>query len=383
MSEHWLAARTRGIDTSGIRKVFDLGAKLRDPINLSIGQPDFDAPEPVRRAAIEAIQSRKNGYALTQGMPVLRDRLQAEIDRQYGPGQREVFVTSGTSGGILLAMLALLNPGEEAIVFDPYFVMYDALATLAGGRAVYVDTYPDFRIDLDRLRSAITPRTKMIVLNSPGNPTGTVASEAEVRGVAELAAERDVVLLSDEIYSRFCYDGPFVSPARYNPRTLVVDGLSKTYGVPGWRLGFAHGPSAVIREMIKLQQYSFVCAPHPLQWAGAAALDVDPGEFVAAYRRKRDRIVAGLREHYELVVPGGAFYLFPRVPWGSGADFVARAIQQYRLLLIPGSVFSRRDTHFRISYAASDAVLERGIEALVKLAEERGEGGIRGWRHSV
>jgi aspartate aminotransferase/aminotransferase len=135
--------------------------------------------------------------------------------------------------------------------------------------------------------------------------------------------------------------------------------------------------------MIKLQQYSFVCAPHPLQWAGAAALDVDPGEFVAAYRRKRDRIVAGLREHYELVVPGGAFYLFPRVPWGSGADFVARAIQQYRLLLIPGSVFSRRDTHFRISYAASDAVLERGIEALVKLAEERGEGGIRGWRHSV
>jgi aspartate aminotransferase/aminotransferase len=377
MCEHWLAARTRAFDASGIRKVFDLGAKLRDPINLSIGQPDFDAPEAVRRAAVEAIQSRKNGYALSQGMPVLRDRLQAEIDRQYGHADREVFVTSGTSGGIMLAMLVLLNPGDEAIVFDPYFVMYDALAAVAGARPVYVDTYPDFRIDPDRLRAAITPRTKMIVLNSPTNPTGAVATEAEVRMVAELAAERDVLLLSDEIYSRFCYDRPFVSPARFNPRTLVVDGFSKTYGVPGWRLGFAHGPAAVIREMIKLQQYSFVCAPHPLQWAGAAALDVDPAPHIADYHRKRDRIVAGLREHYELVVPAGAFYLFPRLPWGSGMEFVARAIEQYQLLVIPGSVFSRRDTHFRISYAASDAGIERGIEALVKLAAERGEG--RDW----
>jgi aspartate aminotransferase/aminotransferase len=373
MCEHWLAARTRAFDASGIRKVFDLGAKLRDPINLSIGQPDFDAPEAVRRAAVEAIQSRKNGYALSQGVPVLRDRLQAEIDRQYGHADREVFVTSGTSGGIMLAMLVLLDPGDEAIVFDPYFVMYDALAAVAGARPVYVDTYPDFRIELDRLRAAITPRTKMIVLNSPTNPTGAVATQAEVRMVAELAAERNVLLLSDEIYSRFCYDRPFVSPARFNPRTLVVDGFSKTYGVPGWRLGFAHGPSAVIREMIKLQQYSFVCAPHPLQWAGAAALDVDPAAHIAAYRRKRDRIVAGLREHYELVVPAGAFYLFPRLPWGSGMEFVARAIEQYQLLVIPGSVFSRRDTHFRISYAASDAGIERGIEALVKLAADPGD----------
>jgi aspartate aminotransferase/aminotransferase len=366
--EHWLAARTRAFDASGIRKVFDLGAKLHDPINLSIGQPDFDAPEPVRQAAVAAIQGGKNGYGLSQGIPALRERLQAEIDCQYGHADREVFVTSGTSGGIMLAMLVLLDPGDEAIVCDPYFVMYDALAAVAGARVVYVDTYPDFRIDPDRVRTAISPRTKMIVLNSPNNPTGAVAAEAEVRAVAELAAARNLVLLSDEIYGRFCYDGSFVSPARFNPQTLVVDGFSKTYGVPGWRLGFAHGPAAVIREMIKLQQYSFVCAPHPLQWAAVAALDVDPAEHVAAYRRKRDRIVAGLREHYELTVPAGAFYLFPRLPWGGGMEFVARAIQEYQLLVIPGSVFSRRDTHFRISYAASDAMIERGIAALVKLA---------------
>ncbi len=353
---------------SGIRKVFDLGAKLPDPINFSIGQPDFDVPEPVRQAAIEAIGSRKNGYALTQGMPVLRDKLRAEIDRQYGHADRDVFVTSGTSGGLMLAMLALVNPGDEVIVFDPYFVMYDALAALVGGKVVYVDTYPDFRIDRDRVAAAIGPRTKAILFNSPTNPTGAVASEEEVRGLAELAAERNVILISDEIYSAFCYDGPFVSPAQFNPQTLVVDGFSKTYGMPGWRLGFAHGPGHIIQEMIKLQQYSFVCAPHPFQWAGAAAMDFDASGHVADYRRKRDLIVAGLDGVCELVAPRGAFYAFPKAPWGTSTEFVARAIEEHQLLIIPGNVFSRRDTHFRISYAVSDAVIERGIEALRTLA---------------
>ena len=368
MSSPWIAQRTRCFDSSGIRKVFDLGAKLTDPINLSIGQPDFDVPEEVRRAAIEAIQSRTSGYALTQGMPVLREKLQAELDRRYGQADREVFVTCGTSGGLMLAMLALVDPGDEVIVFDPYFVMYDSLPAMMGGRVVYLETYPEFRIDLDRVAAAITPRTKAIVLNSPANPTGVVAGEEEIRSLAELAAERDVALVSDEIYHEFCYDAPFVSPALYNPRTLVVDGFSKTYGMPGWRLGFAHGPAAIIREMIKLQQYSFVCAPHPFQWAGAVAMDIDVSRHIQAYRRKRDLLVQGLKDLYELVIPGGAFYAFPKAPWGTATEFVARAIEEHQLLVIPGSVFSRRDTHFRISYAAADSVIERGIEALRKLA---------------
>ncbi len=367
MSQHWLAERTRCFDASGIRKVFDLGAKMTDPINLSIGQPDFDVPEPVRRAAVEAIEGGRNGYALSQGMPVLREKLQEQVDRQYGHDDRELFVTCGTSGGLMLAMLVLLNPGDEVIVFDPYFVMYDALAGVAGGKVVYVDTYPDFRIDPDRVAAAITPRTKLIVLNSPCNPTGVVASREEVRGLAQLAAERDVVLLSDEIYREFCYDDTFVSAAEFNERTLVIDGFSKSHGMPGWRLGFAHGPSAIVREMIKLQQYSFVCAPQPMQWAGAAALDVDVSAHTEAYRRKRDLIVTGLADDYEIVRPGGAFYVFPKLPRGTGMEFVARAIDE-NLLIIPGNIFSRRDTHFRISYAADDAVIERGIEVLRKLA---------------
>lgn len=368
MSNQWLADRTRLIDTSGIRKVFDLGAKLKDPINLSIGQPDFDVPEPARRAAVEAIESRKNNYALTQGMPVLREKLAAQIKREFGHDDRELFVTSGTSGGLLLALLALINPGDELIVFDPYFVMYDSLPKLVGGKVVHVDTYPDFRIDLGRVADAITPRTKAIFFNSPANPTGVMADEATVRGLAELAAERNVALISDEIYRTFAYERAPVSPAKYNPRTLVVDGFSKTYGMTGWRLGFAHGPAEIIREMIKFQQYTFVCAPHPFQWAGAAAMDLDMSAFVADYRRKRDMLLAGLADDYEVAKPEGAFYAFPKLPWGTGVEFATEAIEKHQLLIIPGNVFSRRDTHFRVSYAADDRVIERGIEALRKLA---------------
>ncbi len=369
MTKHWLAQRTNCFDASGIRKVFDLGAKMTDPINLSIGQPDFDVPEPVRQAAVDAIGSGKNGYALSQGMPVLREKLQAKVDAQYGHDDREVFVTSGTSGGLMLAMLVLLDPGDEVIVFDPFFVMYDALAGVAGGKVVYVDTAPDFHIDLQRVSDAITPRTKAILFNSPANPTGAVASREEVRGLAELAAERDVLLLSDEIYREFCYEEPLVSPAEFNPQTLVVDGFSKSHGMPGWRLGFAHGPSDVIHEMIKLQQYSFVCAPHPFQWAGAVAMDVDVSGHVDAYRRKRDMLYEGLADRYEIVKPGGAFYMYPKLPWGTGMEFVAKAIEN-NLLVIPGNIFSRQDTHFRISYAAEDKTIERGIEVLRKLARE-------------
>lgn len=368
--EHWLAERTRCFDASGIRKVFDLGAKMKDPINLSIGQPDFDVPEPVRQAAVDAIGSRRNGYTLSQGMPVLREKLQEKIDRQYGHDDRQVFVTCGTSGGLMLAMLVLLNPGDEVIVFDPCFVMYDALAGVAGGRVVYIDTYPDFRIDLDRVAGAITPRTKAIIFNSPANPTGAVAGREEVRGLAELAARHDVLLLSDEIYREFCYEQPLVSPAEFNPQTLVVDGFSKSHGMPGWRMGFAHGPSAIIREMLKLQQYSFVCAPQPFQWAAAVAMDVDISAQVEAYRRKRDMLVEGLSDDYEIVKPGGAFYIFPKLPWGTGMEFVGRAIDN-NLLIIPGNVFSRHDTHFRISYAAEDATIERGIEVLRRLARKQ------------
>lgn len=362
-----LADRLAHFDSSGIRKVFDLAARMSNPINLSIGQPDFAVPDEVKQAAIEAIRGNKNGYAPTQGMPVLREKLQARIDAEYGSGNRDVFITSGTSGGLVLALLALVDPGDEVIVFDPYFVMYPSLVKLAGGTCVFIDTYPDFQIDLDRVRAALTPRTKAILFNSPSNPTGVTAGETQTRALAELAAEHDVALVSDEIYRAFQYDGQFVSPARFNRQTLVIDGFSKTYGLTGWRLGFAHGPPALIQAMTKLQQYTFVCAPQPAQWAGAAALDVDMAGHIADYRGKRDRLLSGIGDLYDVVTPGGAFYAYPKVPWGTGSEFVAEAIAR-ELLIIPGNIFSARDTHFRISYAAADSVIDRGIAVLRELA---------------
>lgn len=367
MTEQWIADRTKLFDSSGIRKVFDLASRLKDPINLSIGQPDFAVPEEVRQACIDAIENGKNGYSVTQGIPELREKLLAKVDDEYHHDDRKLFVSSGTSGGLVLAMLALVNPGDEVIIFDPFFVMYEPLVQLVGGTPVFIDTYPDFRIDLNKLADAISPRTKLILLNSPANPTGMQLNEAEVRGVAELADQRNVALISDEIYRDFCYDTEFVSPARFNERTIVIDGFSKSYAVTGWRLGFVHGPAAVIDSMVKLQQYTFVCAPQPAQWACAVAMDVDISQHIEAYRRKRNLIYDGLSDRYEIIKPGGAFYAFPKAPGGSAGDFVNKAVEN-NLLIIPGNIFSRQDTHFRISYAADDAVIERGIEVLRKLA---------------
>ena len=368
----WLADRTANFDSSGIRKVFDLAAKLTDPINLSIGQPDFPVPDAIKEAAIAAIRGDKNGYSVTQGVAELRERLQARVDAEWGHADRRVMVTSGTSGALVLVMLALVNPGDEVIVFDPYFVMYPALVGMVSGKCVLVDTYPDFCIDPERVAAAITSRTKMILVNSPCNPTGAVASAEQLRALAELAAKHNIALVSDEIYREFCYDGPFVSPARWNDQTIVIDGFSKTYGVTGWRLGFVHGPSAVVDKLTMLQQYTFVCAPHPLQWAALAACDVDMSDQVASYRRRRDLVVTGLEQAgYRVAQPGGAFYVFPEVPdgGGTGTQFVQRAIER-ELLIIPGNVFSVKDTHFRISYAASDETLKRGAEVLRKVARQ-------------
>ena len=370
MHEQWIADRMHGIEVSGIRKVFDLAAKLKDPVNLSIGQPHFPVPAAIKQAAHAAIDADKNGYTVTQGIAELRAKLKADLDRRFpGLHDRELFITSGTSGGLVLALLSVINPGDEVIIFDPYFVMYPHFIHVAGGTTVVIDTYPDFRIDVDKVAAAITPRTKAIIVNSPGNPTGAVHSPETLRALAQLAAERKVLLMSDEVYRAFSYDAPFATPLSWNADALVFDGFSKAYGMTGWRLGFCHGPRRLIEEMTKLQQMTYVCAPSTVQWAGVAALDCDISGIVADYKQKRDRLIAGLKDRYELVVPGGAFYLFAKTPWGTGQEFVAEAIRN-NLLIIPGGVFSRRDTHFRLSYAASDETLERGIEILNRIARK-------------
>lgn len=363
----WVSDRSLAFDSSGIRKVLEMASTMKNPINLSIGQPDFDVPDPIKKASIEAIEQGKNAYSMTQGIAPLRERIQADIDRRYQHPDRQVYISSGTSGGLVLSMLAMVNPGDEVIVFDPYFVMYVPLIQLVGGVPILIDTYPDFRIDLEKVRGAISSKTKLVLFNSPGNPTGVTANLNEIQGLARLCQEKGVALISDEIYSGFHFDGAMRSPAEFNPDTIVIDGFSKSHAMTGWRLGYVHGPKEIIQTMVKLQQYSFVCAPTPLQWGAMAALDYDMTQHYRDYAKKRDRMVAGLRGFYEFTEPGGAFYIFPKVPSGTGTDFVQRAIEN-ELLIIPGKIFSARDTHFRVSFAASDATLDRGIEVLRKLA---------------
>jgi len=367
--DSWIADRTRGFDSSGIRRMFDLASKIKNPINLSIGQPDFDVPDAVKEELIKAIQDGKNGYTPTQGIPPLREKLQAEADK-FGHDDREAFVCSGTSGGLFLAVLALINKGDEVIYFDPYFVMYPAMIEMAGGKSVAISTYPDFKLDVSKVEAAITDKTKMIILNSPSNPTGICPSEEEIKAVAELAHKKGICLISDEIYSKFTYDEPHVSAAKFNPDTIVIDGFSKTYAMTGLRVGYVSAPSELVQTMLKIQQYTFVCSPQPAQWAAVAALDVDMSSYVSTYKGKRDRLIEGLKDDFEIVKPGGAFYVFPKLPWGTGEEFINEAIAN-DLMVIPGNIFSDSDTHFRISYAVDDSVIERGIEALCKIAQSR------------
>jgi aspartate/methionine/tyrosine aminotransferase len=369
--DRWIADRMTLIESSGIRKVMELGRSLKNPVNLSIGQPDFDVPEPVRRAAHEAIEQSRNGYTVTQGIAELRERILTDVRQRFPQDpQRALTITSGTSGGLVLALSCTVNPGDEVIIFDPFFVSYPHLIALAGGTPVYVDTYPTCTIDAERVRSVITPRTKAIMVNSPSNPCGVLHSRESLRDLALLAQRHNLLLISDEVYSVFTYDAPPCSPAEFNPDVLVVDGFSKSYGMTGWRLGFAHGPQRLIEEMNKLQQFTFVCAPSMVQHAGLAAWDHDTRAFVTRYQGKRDRLLQGLNDQFEIVRPGGAFYVFPRAPWGTGTEFVEEAVRN-NLLLIPGKVFSRSDTHFRISYAADDETIDRGVEILNRLARKK------------
>ncbi|OWK46753.1 Aspartate aminotransferase [Fimbriiglobus ruber] len=216
---NWIADRARQIEASGIRKIFDLGRSLKDPVNLSIGQPHFDVPEVIKSAAKAAIDRGHNGYSVTQGAAELREKLKADVAARFNHPDREVLVTSGTSGGLLLAMLAVVNPGDEVVVTDPYFVSYPNLVSIAGGRFVSVDTYPDFHVDPEKIRAAITPRTKVVMLCSPNNPNGAVIDVSAMRAVAELCRERGCFSLATR----------FTAPSTTTARRTARPSSAKTF----------------------------------------------------------------------------------------------------------------------------------------------------------
>lgn len=388
-----VSSRSAAINGSGIRRVFDEAAKTEGAIRLFIGQPDFPVDPSIKLAAINAITDAENknlnGYTLTQGTAQLqaavRKHVKWDIGWEIDDQATDCLVTSGTSGALFLAALALLNPGDEFIIPDPWFVLYPYLAHLCAAKAVPCDTYPDFRMTAERVEKLITPRTKAVLVCSPGNPAGVVLTQQEQRDLLDLCRRRNVLLISDEIYDEFGFSESMTARRHADPAhpacpsaarekgshdaTLVIRGFGKTYGVTGWRLGYVVGPKAIVQEMRKLQQYIYVCAPAPLQAGVCAAFSVDMTAHISEYQRRRDLVVQTLSQVTDVPLPGGAFYAFVKVPERlkmTGEQFYQRA-KQDKVFIVPGQTFSQRDTHFRLSFAAKMDDLHRGLEAMVKI----------------
>ncbi|HQP51147.1 MAG TPA: aminotransferase class I/II-fold pyridoxal phosphate-dependent enzyme [Syntrophorhabdaceae bacterium] len=271
------------------------------------------------------------------------------------------------TGGLLLALMVTLNPGDEVVIPDPYFVLYEYQIALLGGKPVFVDTYPDFTLEEDALRAAITDKTKIILINSPNNPTGMVHSKEELEMVARVAKEKNLLVFSDDIYDKFVYDDiERVYLGQLYDRAITFGGFSKTWGMTGWRIGYVAGSKELIQCMVTMQQYAFSSVNSFAQKAALYALDYDTNALIKDYKRKRDLIYEGIKDKYNVVKPKGAYFIFPEVPGGNGDKFVEKALKN-NLFIIPGSVFSKKKSNVRISFAASEENLLKGIEILRKL----------------
>jgi len=364
-----ISKRVSCLDLSGIRKVFDLARDLKDPINLSIGQPHFKVPDSIKEKAQSAIEHDINAYTPTQGRQDLIDQLKEDNQRR-GLLFEDLIVTSGVSGGLFLAFSALLNPGDEVLMTDPYFLMYKQLAKFLDATPKYINIYPDFKPTAEKIEPYLTSKTKLLILNFPGNPTGIGLTPDEMKDLADLLKRYpDITIISDEIYRLFHYSGNFISLASLMDRVITLDGFSKSHAVTGWRVGWAAGPKHILQQMAKLQQFTFVCSPAPAQVGCLKALEVDMDAMRKIYQNKRDMFCEAIGNRYEFNKPDGTFYVFIKTPpaYANSQDFVKDAISK-GLLIIPGNVFSEYDTHFRVSFAATDEMLIRGAEVLKSMS---------------
>lgn len=370
-----LAARIHGIDTSEIRKVFDLAAKIKNPLNLSIGQPDFPVPQPVKDAIAKALTDNKTGYTPTAGLPELREAICTYLEKktQFRYAPEHVIVSTGVASILFLLFQAIVDPGDAVLLIDPYFLIYPALVKYHG--ALQYTVPEDFgSTEIAALKEKLRldgKRLKLIIFASPSNPTGKILSRTQLQLLSQLAEEHDAVIASDEIYAAFDYENRHVSMAELNAqRTLTLNGFSKSHAMTGLRVGYLAAPQAyatIVQKMVTLQQYTMVCAPHAVQYGAITALSTNIEAELQTMRRRRDLVVDYLRKVTTLPYPDGAFYVYPAIPIDS-ADFVAQAIEQ-RLLLVPGYIFSANRKSIRISYAVREEILEEGCAIFCRMVE--------------
>ena len=369
---------------SGIRKFFDLLDGRKDVIGLTVGQPDFVTPWHIREAGIESLQKGKTYYTSNAGTPELREEicnyLKRRFDLSYTPA--ETVVTVGGSEAIDLAIRAIVEPGDEVIVPTPCFVCYEPIVKMAGGIPVIVETKVEdrFKLTAEALRAAITPRTKMLVLPFPNNPTGAIMTREDLEDIAPLLRDTNIVVLSDEIYAEMTYGGKqHVSIASLDgmwERTIIASGFSKAYAMTGWRMGYLAAPLPLAEQMLKIHQYAIMCAPTTSQFAAVEAMrngDEDVAMMVAEYDRRRRYIYNGFREiGIDCFEPEGAFYIYPEIgKFGlSSEEFCDRLLNEYKCAIVPGTAFGAGGEGFaRVSYAYSVKHIEEAlkrIDAFVK-----------------
>jgi len=357
------------IDSSGIRKIFEAAGS--EAINLGLGQPDFDTPEHIKKAAIKAIHEGFTGYTFGSGIPELRAALCTKFkeENRFEVAPEEIIVTSGASEALAISLAALLNPGDEVLISNPGFVSYNALTGILGGKAVSVPLAEDFTLKPEAVLEKLSPKTKALILNSPSNPTGAVAEKADVKALAEIAEDHDFTIISDEVYEYFVYEGEHVSPARYSDKVITVNATSKSYAMTGWRLGYLAAAKEYIEQMLKVHQYIQACANSIAQKAAYAAV-TGPKTSVfamrAEFRKRRDVLVKGLNElGMECALPKGAFYAFPKVK--DSAEVASKLISN-GVVVVPGTAFgSEGDGFIRISYAASMEDINRALEIMERV----------------
>lgn len=376
-----LSKTVESIEPSGIRKFFDIVSEMKDAISLGVGEPDFDTPWHIRDEGIYALEKGKTFYTSNAGLKELRSEINNYLNRTqnltYNP-MSEILVTVGGSEAIDIGLRAMINPGDEVIIPQPSYVSYVPCAVLAGAKPVIIDLKAenDFRLTPEELENSITDKTKVLILPYPNNPTGAIMEKEDLEAIAKVIKEKNIFVMSDEIYSELTYKGKHISIASLDSmqeRTLLINGFSKSYAMTGWRLGYACGPEPLIRQMTKIHQFAIMCAPTTSQYAAVEALkngDEDVAEMRQAYNRRRRFLLHEFKEiGLECFEPFGAFYVFPCIKeFGmTSEEFATKFLEEERVAAVPGTAFGKSGEGFlRISYAYSMDNLKIAIGRLKK-----------------
>lgn len=380
-----LSRLIQDIPPSGIRKFFDIAAEMKDAISLGVGEPDFDTPWHIREEGIYSLERGRTFYTSNSGLKELRNEicnyLERRYDISYNP-DNEVMVTVGGSEAIDVAFRAMLDPGDEVLIPQPSYVSYLPCVRLAGGTPVIIELKEEneFKLTKEELLSAITDKTKILVLPFPNNPTGSIMDKEDLEPIAKIIKEKDLFVVSDEIYSELTYRGRHVSIASFEgmkERTIVINGFSKSHAMTGWRLGYCCGPAVIIKQMLKIHQYAIMCAPTTSQYAAVDALrngDSDVEKMREAYDQRRHFLLTSLREiGMQCFEPFGAFYMFPCIKeFGmSSDDFATQILKKEKLAIVPGTAFGDSGEGFlRISYAYSIESLKAALLRIEKFISE-------------